>query len=86
MVRHLLSLVHYSAMHLVCLLGDPLFLVCGTGLASNPNAMVSWTAPDGTAIMANARYDLENGPKIVRLNLTHDSNDDESLNIRLMQS
>ena len=58
-------LQHYA------LLGDPLSLVCGTGLDSNPNAMVSWTAPDRTAIMDNARYDLENGPKIVRLNFTH---------------
>ena len=53
------------------LLGDPLSLVCGAGLDSNPNAMVSWTAPNGTAIMDNARYDLENGPEIVRLNFTH---------------
>ena len=28
-------------------------------------------APDGTTIMDNARYDLENGPEIVRLNFTH---------------
>ena len=27
-------------------------------------------APDGTTIMDNARYDLENGPEIVRLNFT----------------
>ena len=53
------------------LLGDPLSLVCGTGLDSNPQATITWTAPDGTMIMDNARYDLENGPDIVRLNFTN---------------
>ena len=28
-------------------------------------------APDGTTIMDSARYDLEDGPEIVRLNFTH---------------
>ena len=54
------------------LLNDSLSLVCGTGLASNPSASVTWMAPDGTTIMDNAtcRYDLENGPDVVRLNFT----------------
>ena len=52
------------------LLGDGLSLVCGTGLNSNPQATITWTAPDGTAIMDNAQYDHENGPDIVRLNFT----------------
>ena len=50
---------------------DTLSLVCGTGLDSNPQATVTWMAPDGTTIMDNARYDLVNGPEIVRLNFTH---------------
>ena len=53
------------------LLGDSLSLVCGTGLDSSPQANVTWTAPDGTTIVDNARYDLENGPEIVRMNFTH---------------
>ena len=55
------------------LLGDPLSLVCGTGLDSNPQAVITWTAPDGTTvtIVDNARYDLEDGPEIVRLNFTN---------------
>ena len=52
-------------------LNDPLSLVCGYGLVSNPNAMVTWTAPDQTIITSNARYNLEGGPGIVRLNFTH---------------
>ena len=51
------------------LLGDSLSLLCGTGLDSNPAATITWTAPDMTTITDNARYDLENGPEIVRLNL-----------------
>ena len=52
------------------LLNDSLSLVCGIGLDSNPQASVTWTAPDGTIIVHNARYDLENGPDVVRLNFT----------------
>ena len=53
------------------LLGNSVSLVCGTDLDSNPQATITWIAPDGTTIMDNARYDLENGPEIVRLNLSH---------------
>ena len=53
------------------LLNESLSLVCGTGLESNPTATVTWTAPDGTTVMDNARYDLENGPDIVMLKFTH---------------
>ena len=53
------------------LFNDSLSLVCGTGLDSNPQASVTWMAPDGTTIMDNARYDLENGPQFIRLNFTH---------------
>ena len=53
------------------LLNESLSLVCGTGLETNPAAMVTWTAPDQTTVMDNARYDLENGPDFVRLNFAH---------------
>ena len=54
------------------LLGDSISLLCGTGLDSNPAASITWRAPDSTTVnMNNARYDLENGPEIVRLNFTH---------------
>ena len=64
------SFVTRGPMERYVLLGNPLSLVCGTGLDSNPQATITWTAPDGTMIMDNARYDLENGPDIVRLNFT----------------
>ena len=53
------------------LLGNSLPLICGTGLESNPQAIITWRAPAGTTIMDNARYTLDNGPDIVRLNITH---------------
>ena len=52
-------------------MGDSTSLVCGTGLDSNPQATITWTAPDGTIIVENDRFNIENGPDIVRLNLTH---------------
>ena len=58
------------------LLGDSLSLLCGTGLDSNPPATITWTAPDGTTVMDNARYDLENGPEVVRLNFTNTISND----------
>ena len=61
------------------LLNDSLSLVCGTDLDSNPQAEVTWMAPDGTTIMDNARYNLENGPLFVRLNFTHTIPSDDGL-------
>ena len=52
------------------LLGDSASLVCGTGLDSNPQATITWTAPDGTTIMDSDRFNIENGPDIVRLIFT----------------
>ena len=52
------------------LLGDSASLVCGTGLDSNPQATIIWVDPDGTIIMDSTRFNLENGPDIVRLNLS----------------
>ena len=52
------------------LLGDSLSLVCGTGLDSNPQATITWTAPDGNTVVNSAQYHHDNGPNIVRLNFT----------------
>ena len=52
-------------------MGDNLSLICGIGLDSNPQATITWTAPDRTTIVDNARYHLEGRPDIVRLNLSH---------------
>ena len=52
------------------LLGNPLSLVCGRGLDSNPAASITWRDPNNVEIMDNARYDLESGTEVVRLNFT----------------
>ena len=63
------------------LLGDSASLVCGTGLDSNPQATITWTAPDRTTIVdnINARYDKENGPTFVRLNFTNATKSDSGV-------
>ena len=53
------------------LLGEDVSLICGTALVSNPQAIISWVAPDGTRVLDNSRYNLENGPDTVRLNITN---------------
>ena len=53
------------------MLNETLSLICGTGLDSNPQATITWIAPDGTTIVDNARFNLGNGPDIIRLNFTH---------------
>ena len=62
--------LHSGPTHSSALLGDSASLVCGTGLDSNPQAIVTWTAPDGTIVVDNARYDLDNGPEVIQLNIT----------------
>ena len=61
------------------LLDNSLSLVCGRGLDSNPNATVTWTAPDNTEIMGNDRYRLDNGPEVVRLNFTRTVMEDNGI-------
>ena len=53
------------------LLGNSLSLVCGTDLDSNPPATITWTAPSGDIIGHNTWYQLENGPDLVRLNISN---------------
>ena len=57
--------------YLHVLLGGSASLVCGTGLDSNPQATIIWTAPDGTTAVDNARYNLDNRPEVVQLNVTN---------------
>ena len=67
-------------MHYVLLGDDPLSLVCGRGQDSNPQATITWTTPDGTTVVYNARYYLaENGPECVRLNLVRTDRNDKGV-------
>ena len=69
----------YGPARVYGLLGDSLSLLCGTGLDSNPPATITWTAPDGTTVMDNARYDLENGLEAVRLTLLSVARSDDGM-------
>ena len=53
------------------LLGDGISLVCGTALDSNPQATITWIAPNGSMIMGSTRHSLEYEPEVVQLNFTH---------------
>ena len=69
------------------LLGESLSLVCGAGLNSNPDPMVTWTTSDGTTIgMDIGRYTLDNDPD-VRLNVSRTILNDTGMwmcNVRVM--
>ena len=60
-------------------LSDSVSLVCGIGLDSNPQSTITWTAPDGTTIMNDNRYTVENGPEIVRLNINRTVSNDSGI-------
>ena len=58
------------------LLGDPVCLICGYNLDSNPPAVITWTGPYGKVVTKNMdSYIMDNGPQVVQLNIT---NADES--------
>ena len=58
------------------LLNDPVSLICGYNLDSNAPVNITWTNPQGNVIHNSDRYIYDNGPEIVRLNITSTSNDD----------
>ena len=60
-------------------MGNSFSLFCGRGLDSNPSATVTWTAPDNTEIIENARYRLDSGPEVVRLNFTRTIMEDNGI-------
>ena len=52
------------------LVGDPVSLVCGTSLVSNPAATISWSDIQGMEIQNAGRYTFNNGPDTVHLNFS----------------
>ncbi len=51
-------------------LGDPLTLLCGDTLRSNPAASVSWRQPDGGVVTEGGRYTVINDATGLKLILT----------------
>ena len=58
------------------LLNDPVSLICGYKLDSYPPVNITWTDPKGNVILNSDRYIQDNGPEIVRLNITNTSKHD----------
>ena len=57
--------------------GEATSLVCGYNLESNPEAVVTWTDPNGRQLLqSDGRYTLDAGPEIVRLNISEASEAD----------
>lgn len=56
--------------------GDPVSLVCGYNLHSNPSATITWTNPQGKSVTSGDTYTLDNGPEVVQLNITNTSRSD----------
>ena len=48
----------------------PVSLVCGYNLGSEPLASVTWTDPQGNVVTNSDLYAIDNGPSVVRLNIT----------------
>lgn len=59
--------------------GDSVSLVCGYNLDSNPPAIITWTDPKGDRVVNNGRYILDDGPKVVQLNISTTSKSDSGI-------
>ena len=57
-------------------LNDPVTLICGYKLSSSPSTQITWTHPEGHPVQLGDRYVLDNGPQIVRLNISNASKND----------
>ena len=53
-----------------------MFLVCGYNLESNPQAVITWTNPQGRSITNSDRYSMNNGPEVVQLSIANVSKND----------
>ena len=56
--------------------GQPVTLVCGTNLRSNPPLPSQWRDNNGTALSVGGRYVFGNGSDIVHLNISSTAQND----------
>ena len=64
------DIVMSNRTELIAPLGDNVSLNCGSQLSSNPRATIRWYQPNGAEVKENSTYTLDNGPDIVRLNVS----------------
>ena len=56
--------------------GDPVSLVCGYQLRSNPPAIITWLYPNGSTVENSDRIIMDSGSELVQLNVTNTSSSD----------
>lgn len=56
--------------------GDPVSLVCGYQLHSNPPAIITWLYPNGSTVENSDRIIMDSGTELVQLNVTNTSSSD----------
>ena len=56
--------------------GSPVSLICGYKLDSNPPANITWRDPRKKPVKASSVFILDDGPTVVRLNISNASNSD----------
>ena len=56
--------------------GQPVTLVCGTNLRSNPPATIQWRDNNGAVLSVGGRYVFGNGYDIVHLNISSTGSSD----------
>ena len=56
--------------------GDPVSLICGHNLDSNPPANVTWIDPQNRPVNTSSSFILDDEPMVVRLNISSASNSD----------
>lgn len=51
--------------------GDPVSLICGYNLKSNPPSSVTWSNPRGERVLNSEKYSMDDGPEVVQLNISN---------------
>ena len=61
---------------LYVLSGDPVSLICGYNLDSNPRANITWMNPQNQPVNTGGSFVLDDGPMVVQLNISSASSGD----------
>lgn len=61
------------------LYGDPVSLICGYDLESNPPPTITWTNPYNKSVVNTDMYVIDNGPQVIQLNITNARESDSGL-------
>ena len=59
--------------------GCPVSLLCGYNLESNPPAIITWIDPEGNMVTSDGMYIVDDGPRVLRLNISRASGKHEGV-------